>query len=62
MTTAIVSPCKKLCCVEPQSGYCLGCQRTLAEIAQWQRFSETQREQIMADLPSRREKLPLAYR
>jgi predicted Fe-S protein YdhL (DUF1289 family) len=35
------------------SGLCLGCRRTLAEIAGWSRLSDAERERIMAELPGR---------
>lgn len=54
MTSLIESPCVKVCAVEPVSGLCMGCNRTLPEIAQWGRFSAEQRRIIMADLPRRR--------
>ena len=31
----IASPCVNLCRMDPRSGYCQGCFRTLAEIAAW---------------------------
>ncbi len=31
----IPSPCKNVCQMDPGSGLCLGCQRTLQEIADW---------------------------
>lgn len=54
MTSLIESPCVKICAVEPVSRLCMGCNRTLPEIAQWGRFSAEQRRIIMADLPRRR--------
>ncbi|HAH11902.1 MAG TPA: DUF1289 domain-containing protein, partial [Alphaproteobacteria bacterium] len=29
------SPCIRVCTIEPVSGYCRGCGRTMPEIAQW---------------------------
>ena len=55
---AIATPCIKVCVVDGASGLCLGCLRTLPEIAQWGGFSEERREEIMADLPARRDRLP----
>ena len=55
---AIATPCIKVCVVDGASGLCLGCLRTLPEIAEWARFSEARREEVMADLPSRRDRLP----
>ncbi|ALL13569.1 DUF1289 domain-containing protein [Caulobacter henricii] len=49
----IVSPCIKVCAVDGQSGYCLGCRRTLPEIASWARKSDDERSAILAELPSR---------
>jgi predicted Fe-S protein YdhL (DUF1289 family) len=49
----IATPCVKVCAVDGTSGYCLGCRRTLAEIAGWARMSEQQRTDILAALPAR---------
>jgi predicted Fe-S protein YdhL (DUF1289 family) len=51
----ISSPCTKVCTVDPRSGLCRGCGRTLDEIAQWGSLSEAQRLHIMAQLPQRLE-------
>lgn len=61
----VVTPCVKVCIVDAESSLCLGCYRTLMEIAGWARLPEEQREALMRDLPSRRglirpEKLGLA--
>ena len=50
---AIRSPCIKVCVVEPLSGLCIGCGRTLREIGGWASFSPDARERIMAILPDR---------
>lgn len=50
----IATPCIKVCAVDGESGLCLGCHRTLPEIAAWGRFTDEERAQIMADLPARR--------
>jgi uncharacterized protein len=47
------SPCVKVCVIDPQSGVCGGCRRSLAEIAAWSSFSSAERRRIMASLPSR---------
>jgi hypothetical protein len=56
MTAAISSPCIKVCAVDGRTGLCLGCGRTLPEIAQWPKLSEAERLSIMARLPERMEK------
>ena len=50
---AIRSPCIRLCTLDPERRTCLGCGRTLDEIAAWTRYSEAEREAIMARLPER---------
>jgi predicted Fe-S protein YdhL (DUF1289 family) len=49
----IVTPCVKVCAVDGASGYCLGCRRTLPEIASWTKLSDDERAAIMAALPQR---------
>lgn len=49
----IATPCVKVCAVDGASGYCLGCRRTLPEIAGWVRLSDAEREAIMVALPGR---------
>ncbi|HEY8572644.1 DUF1289 domain-containing protein [Phenylobacterium sp.] len=53
----IKTPCVKVCVVDGESGLCLGCYRQLNEVAQWARFSEEERERIMAELPDRRARI-----
>lgn len=50
----IATPCVQVCIVDGESGLCLGCCRTLPEIAAWTRFSAPERRAIMAELPGRR--------
>ncbi|HRD75094.1 MAG TPA: DUF1289 domain-containing protein [Hyphomicrobiaceae bacterium] len=47
------SPCVNVCVIDPVSGLCQGCFRTLAEIATWASLPEAERERIMRDLPRR---------
>ena len=51
---AIASPCTKVCTIDPRSGLCLGCGRTLDEIARWASLAESERKAIMTELPQRR--------
>jgi predicted Fe-S protein YdhL (DUF1289 family) len=50
----IATPCVQVCIVDGESGLCLGCYRTLSEVARWSSLSETERSGIMAALPGRR--------
>ena len=49
----ISTPCIKVCVVDGESGLCMGCYRTLPEVAGWTRLDEGARAAILADLPSR---------
>lgn len=51
---SIKTPCVQVCVMDADSGLCLGCFRTLPEVAGWSRLSEGERERVMADLPGRR--------
>lgn len=55
MSAAPSTPCIKVCAVSGQLGLCIGCGRTLAEIAAWGRLSEAERLAIMEALPARLE-------
>ncbi len=50
----IASPCIKVCVIDPVSGLCSGCGRTLVEIAAWANLDARERRRIMAELPARR--------
>jgi len=39
--------------MDPSRNLCLGCRRTLDEIARWGMMSETEREHVLAELPGR---------
>lgn len=49
----IESPCIKLCVVHPEARLCVGCFRSLDEIAGWSRMTPEQRRAVMEDLPAR---------
>ena len=50
---AIATPCVMVCTVDGASGLCLGCFRTLPEIATWSRMSDEERAKIMSELNGR---------
>jgi hypothetical protein len=52
-TPPIATPCIKVCVIDGESGLCLGCHRTLAEVAAWARLSDLERDRIMAELAGR---------
>jgi uncharacterized protein len=51
--TPVSTPCIKVCAVSGQTGLCIGCGRTLGEIAAWGGLTEAERQAIMAELPDR---------
>jgi predicted Fe-S protein YdhL (DUF1289 family) len=53
MSETISTPCIKVCAVDGKNGLCIGCGRTLKEIAAWGGLAETERREIMATLPAR---------
>lgn len=51
------SPCVRLCTVHPVERICVGCYRSIEEIATWGRMTPEERKAIMAELPSRAPRL-----
>jgi len=47
------TPCIAVCIIDPRTSLCLGCGRTLPEIARWHRIESAERLAIMAQLPAR---------
>ena len=56
----IASPCNKVCVMDADDRYCLGCRRTLGEIARWGEMSEAERGEVMAKLSARQAGRPSA--
>lgn len=53
----VASPCINVCRMDAASGLCLGCARSLDEIAAWSQASPAQRQAIVQQLPQRRARL-----
>jgi uncharacterized protein len=49
----IETPCVKICVVEPETGFCIGCGRTRMEIASWLGMRADERRTLMEALPER---------
>lgn len=47
------SPCQSVCIMHPDTGWCEGCLRTLAEIADWSRMDSSAKQRVWALLPGR---------
>jgi len=49
----VLSPCINICRIDRDTGYCEGCRRSMAEIAEWLYYSDERKRAIMAQLPVR---------
>ena len=49
----IESPCTGICRIDPVTGWCVGCARTLDEIVRWGATNDVDRDSVMAALPAR---------
>lgn len=50
----VVSPCVSVCQLDPRTGLCLGCLRSLEEISAWSRISRPEQRQILVAVAARR--------
>jgi len=49
-----LSPCNGVCRIDPPTGLCAGCSRTLAEIAAWPAMAHDQQRALLVRLAGRR--------
>jgi predicted Fe-S protein YdhL (DUF1289 family) len=54
------SPCKNTCVMHEPTGHCVGCGRTLDEIALWSVLDDDDKRAVWALLPARLAQLPPA--
>ena len=47
------SPCDSTCRLDPLTGWCLGCKRTLREIADWPMLTAGQKRALLEGLKAR---------
>lgn len=52
--STMLSPCVKICIINPQTRLCEGCGRTIEEIASWSTYSREERQVIMSKLIDRK--------
>lgn len=50
----VPSPCTSVCRMDPRSGWCEGCARTISEIAAWASLSDDAKREIWKQLDERR--------
>jgi predicted Fe-S protein YdhL (DUF1289 family) len=49
----VPSPCVNICQMDPYTGWCHGCRRTLDEIAAWSALSDADKRRVWQELPGR---------
>ncbi|MFN9543986.1 MAG: DUF1289 domain-containing protein [Phycisphaerae bacterium] len=54
MVGTVESPCVKVCAIDATTGWCLGCGRSMREIAGWSSLPPATRAAIMATLDDRK--------
>ena len=54
----VPSPCINVCRMNPATGWCEGCLRTIDEIAAWSSLDDDARRAVWKRLPERRAALP----
>ena len=47
------SPCNRVCRIDARTGWCLGCRRTLGEIADWPMLSAREKQALLDALETR---------
>lgn len=53
IASPMISPCINICTIDARTRLCMGCGRTLDEVASWSTLSPAQRAAVMAELPAR---------
>ncbi|HEX3603451.1 MAG TPA: DUF1289 domain-containing protein [Steroidobacteraceae bacterium] len=48
VSSPVQSPCVNVCRLDAEGATCVGCRRTLGEIAEWSSASEARRREILA--------------
>lgn len=54
MTDTPASPCIDVCRIDPDTGLCDGCLRTLDEIAAWGGYSDEEKRAVIRAIAARR--------
>ncbi len=48
------SPCTNLCVLDPVTGWCQGCRRTLDEIARWSTMTASEKWAVLREIETRK--------
>ena len=49
----VESPCIAVCKIDYESGYCVGCNRTIEEITNWSSFNDSQKKKVLTKVKSK---------
>jgi uncharacterized protein len=52
--SSVPSPCVSICTMDPTTGLCSGCLRTIDEIAGWSRYSNSEKRAVWQLIAARR--------
>ncbi|MGH1365685.1 MAG: DUF1289 domain-containing protein [Calditrichia bacterium] len=55
-----LSPCIQICKIDNQTGLCVGCLRTMNEIAAWSRFDDAKKREVYKKIDHRKKKFSVA--
>lgn len=50
----IYTPCVGICLIDPITGFCRGCDRTIDEISNWSRYSDEEAKSILSEIEKRK--------
>ena len=50
----IYTPCVGICLIDPITGFCRGCDRTIDEISNWSRYSDEEAKAILSEIEKRK--------
>ncbi len=54
MSNKVISPCINNCRIDKQTGYCIGCLRTIDEITHWSLMKADQQKNVLEKVRQRR--------
>lgn len=55
--SGVPTPCVKVCRLDPDTGYCLGCFRTREEVASWLTMTDDKKRAVWASFEARQEEM-----
>jgi len=59
LTAPVASPCISVCRLDADTGFCVGCLRTIDEIAAWGALDDDARRDVLAAVARRRAQLAI---